>query len=319
MSNRLFSAIVSVATVCCSATVRCSATVDSGTVVDSAPENVEGATEVRSQEPRASWRIGYTEGRNDVPGGQFVNWITQRACMVRGDGSDRRVLAEELIASPWSWTQFAGWSPDGSQAIIGSLYETPENAAWEREHKTFRMTEGWLADTCLLDLSSGKIVNLSAVERVSIYNTGLFFLPNGNGFGFTPLINGVSKPFQMNADGTDKRDVSTAESGFTYGYSASPDGRRISYHENYQVYVANIDGTGKQRIDTGNSFNFAPTWSPDGQWLLFVSGEHYSCHPSIVRSDGTGFRRLADRGGYRGVVERLREPDFHSESSDVPV
>jgi Tol biopolymer transport system component len=38
-----------------------------------------------------------------------------------------------------------------------------------------------------------------------------------------------------------------------------------------------------------------------------------------VKSDGTGLRKLADRGGYRGVIERLKTPDFHSESSDVPV
>ena len=70
---------------------------------------------------------------------------------------------------------------------------------------------------------------------------------------------------------------------------------------------------------TGNPFNFVPQWSPDGEWLMFVSGEHYDCHPYLVRKDGTGIRKVADRGGYRGVVERLKHPDFHSESSDVPV
>ncbi|MFM8271770.1 MAG: hypothetical protein ACKODX_05485, partial [Gemmata sp.] len=38
--------------------------------------------------------IGYTEGRNGLPGGQFVNWVTNRACVVRADGTGRRVLAE---------------------------------------------------------------------------------------------------------------------------------------------------------------------------------------------------------------------------------
>ena len=38
-----------------------------------------------------------------------------------------------------------------------------------------------------------------------------------------------------------------------------------------------------------------------------------------MKKDGTGLKKLADRGGYRGVVERLKHPDFHSESSDVPV
>lgn len=273
---------------------------------------------LHSAEPPMNW-IGYTEGRNDLPNGQFFNWQTNRACIVRSDGSERTELAVELIERANSWTQFAGWSPDGMQAIIGSFWESPENAAWEREHKTFRMTEGWLADMCLVDLSSKKSINLTKVERVSIYNTGLFFLPNARGFGFTPLINGISKPFVMDLDGTNKRDVSGNGTGFSYGYSVSPNGQKIAYHEDYQVYVANVDGTDKRKIDTGNPFNFAPAWSPDSEWLMFVSGQHYDCHPNVVRADGTHLVKLADRGGYRGVVEKLKYPDFHSESSDIPV
>lgn len=267
--------------------------------------------------------IGYTEGRNDLPGGQFLNWRTNRACVVRADGTGRKVVAEELLRQENrqdnSWTQFGGWSPDGRQAVVLSLWESPENAAWEREQKTFRMTEGWLVDTCLLDMTTGAITNLTAIDRVSIYNTGLFFLPKGRGYGFTPLIGGVSKPFVMDSDGRNKRDVSGAGGGFAYGYSASPDGKRISYHENYQIFVSNADGSDKRRIETGNPFNFVPQWSSDGAWLMFVSGEHYNCHPHLVRSDGTSLKKLADRGGYRGVVERLKHPDFHSESSDLPV
>jgi len=278
-----------------------------------------GLAEAAENTDRPTCLIGYTEGRNDLPAGQSANWVTNRACLVQADGSGRRVLAEELARKENSWTQFGGWSPDGKQAVILSLWESPENAAWEREHRTFRMTEGWLVDTCLLDLATGKITNLTAVDRVSIYNTGLFFLPDGSGYGFTPLIHGVSKPYVMDLDGRNKRDVSGKGGGFAYGYSASPDGKRITYHENYQIYVSNLDGSDKRRIETGNPFNFVPQWSPDGQWLLFVSGEHYNCHPHVVKKDGTGRRKLADRGGYRGVVERLKHPDFHSESSDVPV
>lgn len=53
--------------------------------------------------------------------------------------------------------------------------------------------------------------------------------------------------------------------------------------------------------------------------MLFVSGEHYDCHPHIVRRDGTDLRKLADRAGYRGVVEFLDVYDFHGGSSDLPV
>jgi Tol biopolymer transport system component len=275
------------------------------------------ATASRADEPMPL--IGYTEGRNDLPDGQFANWVTHRACVVRADGTGRRVLAEELVDTETSWTQFAGWSPDGRQAIITSIWESPENAAWERANRTFRMTEGWLVDTCLLDLATGTVTNLTAVDRISIYNAGLFFLPEGRGYGFTASINGISKPYMMDRDGRHKRDVSGAGEGFAYGYTASPDGTLISYHEDYQVHVSRADGSDKRRIETGCPFNFAPGWSPDGEWLLFVAGEHYDCHPHVVRKDGSGLRKLADRGGYRGVVERLKHPDFHSESSDVPV
>jgi Tol biopolymer transport system component len=276
--------------------------------------------QARADEPAApTGRIGFTSGRNDLPGGQYVNWVTNRACATEANGGDQRELAASLTTRPHSWTQFAGWSPDGRFAIVGSHWESPENAEWERVHKTFRMTEGWLSDVCLLEWDTGRLTNLTEVERVSNYNTGLFFLPDGKGCGFTPLIGGISKPFVMDVDGRNKKDVSGSGGGFSYGYSASPDGRRISYHENYQVRVSNLDGTDKHRIDTGHPFHFAPSWSPDGEWLLFLSGEHYDCHPHVVRGDGSGLRKLADRGGYRGVVEKLKHPDFHSESSDVPV
>src|SRR5262249_11104994 len=87
----------------------------------------------------------------------------------------------------------------------------------------------------------------------------------------------------------------------------------------YQVYLANADGSNARHVRTGNAFNFVPEWSPDGSEVLFLSGEHYNCHPYVVKADGSGLHKLADRGGYRGVIEFLDVPDFHGGSSDVPV
>ena len=277
-------------------------------------------TQLTAAEPVAVPLIGYTELRTNLPGGRHANVRTMRAAVVRADGTGRRFLAEELAKEPDNSTQFAGWSPDGKTAIIGAGWQSPENAKWEEENKRFRMDEGqWKLDSHLLDLASGKLTNVTAVDRVSHYNGGLFFLPGGRGLGFTPLIKGVSKPFVMDLDGKNKRDVSGKDAGFTYGYSASPDGKFICYHENYQLYVASSDGSNKRHIKTGHPFDFAPKWSPDGRWLLFVSGEHYNCHPTIVRADGTGLKKLADRGGHRGVIEFLDVADFHGGSSDTPV
>jgi Tol biopolymer transport system component len=263
--------------------------------------------------------IGYTEHRTDLPGGRAANVFTMRACVVAADGSGSRELAPQLVTDANTWTQFAGWSPDGRQAIVNRGWESSENAAWEEEHRTFHMVPGaWLLDCYLVEPDNGRATNLTAIERVSHYNTGLFHWPGNPGrLGFSPLINGQSRPYSMNVDGTGKRDLSQ-QAGFAYGFSASPDGARIAYHQDYQVYLAEADGTSPLRIETGAPFNFCPTWSPDGRWVVFLSGEHYSCHPHLVKRDGAGLRKLADRGGYRGVILFLDVPDYHEGSSDVP-
>ncbi len=274
----------------------------------------------RAAEPeRVGGLIGYTEFRTDLPGGRWANIATMRAHVVGVDGSGRRPVATELLDQAHVWTQFAGWSEDGQTAIVYRGWNDPENGRWEETHRTFRMEpDRWLFDSYLVDLATGRLTNVTGVDRVSHYNSGLFYLPGGQKLAFTALIAGVSKPYVMDLDGHHKQDVSGGGSGFAYGYSASPDGKMISYHENYQIYLANVDGSGKRQIETGNPFNFGPRWSPDGQWLLFSSGRHGNSYPYIVRRDGSGLRKLADTGGYQGWVLFLDVDDYHEGSSDVP-
>jgi hypothetical protein len=71
--------------------------------------------------------IGYTEFRTDLPCGRYVNVWTMRAVVIKADGTDRRVLAEELTREKGYWAQFYGWSPDGKTAILLRGWESEEN------------------------------------------------------------------------------------------------------------------------------------------------------------------------------------------------
>jgi Tol biopolymer transport system component len=275
----------------------------------------------RAEPPRPDSLLGYTELSTDLKGGRHANVATMRAVVSRADGTGRRLIADELTREPDSWTQFGGWSPDGRLAIIGRGWESPENGRWEEEHQQFRFDPAdWLFDMLIVDLASGAVTNLTAVERVSFYNSGVFFWPNDSkSLGFQAIIDGNSHPFRMDRDGRNKRDLTKGSHEFAYGFSASRDGRRIAFHKSYQVFLADADGSNLGKIETGHPFNFAPQWSPDGRYVLFLSGEHYNCHPYVVRADGSGLRKLADRSGYNGMMAFLDVADFHGGSSDIPV
>jgi hypothetical protein len=85
--------------------------------------------------------IGYTEFRTDLPGGRHANVKTSRAAIVKADGMDRRVLAEELTGEPGYYTQFVGWSPNGKAARL--------SCDWIRCTTTRRLrptASGWSTD-----------------------------------------------------------------------------------------------------------------------------------------------------------------------------
>jgi TolB protein len=226
--------------------------------------------------------IGYTEFRTDRPGGRYVSEATMRAVVVKADGTGRRVLAEELTREKGSWTQFVGWSLDGKAARLSRNWKSEEVGKWEEEHKTFRPTgEGFRHDVYLVDLASGKATKQTPVE--------------------------------------DKKKNELIKN-LVHGLSVSPDGKRSAFEDpGYRLYLADGDGSNAKQVKTGLRFHLMPSWSPDGSWVLFVAGEHYDCHPHVLKADGTGLKKLASRNGYRGVIDYLDVYDFHDGSSDLPV
>src|SRR5437763_8827662 len=176
--------------------------------------------------------IGYTEFRTDLPGGRYVNVATMRAAVVKADGTGRRVLAEELTREKNASTQFRGWSPDGKTAVFSRPWMSDENGTWEEEHKDFRYPkDGYSCDGYLFDLAGGMATNVTAVERVSHANEYLQFWPPGDEtkLSFSGYIDGVWRPYEMDRDGKNKRELVRKTGNLVHGMSVSPDGKRGTY------------------------------------------------------------------------------------------
>jgi len=69
----------------------------------------------------------------------------------------------------------------------------------------------------------------------------------------------------------------------------SPDGKRLAFSTFTRMYVMDLPNGKPRRLLSGDGAEYKPAWSPDGQWLAFVSWDA-SGHGYIwkTRADGSG-------------------------------
>jgi Tol biopolymer transport system component len=87
---------------------------------------------------------------------------------------------------------------------------------------------------------------------------------------------GTSDIWTMNADGTNKRRLTSTSHIAEYNPSWCPDGSKIAFDAGKGVWVMNRDGSGRHRL-TSTTFSYgAPSWSPDGTKLVYSSYPQFS-------------------------------------------
>jgi len=113
--------------------------------------------------------------------------------------------------------------------------------------------------------------------------------------GTRMLVTGEEDPdnpntriYTVTLDGAEKADFHEL-SGFAYCFTLSPDGKKVAYHqasEGYKIYTLDL-ASGAKTLLAGESdyLNFGPSWSPDGQWILYQRYAHAANDPMHTRSD----------------------------------
>ncbi len=109
--------------------------------------------------------------------------------------------------------------------------------------------------------------------------------------------NSVKKVFQRLRAGVAPSTLADVSTWAGSGFAISPDGARIAWNNgpNDEIYVSNVDGSGRKTIDTVAVDSMR--WSPDSAWL--VAQRRLSPHTTAVRlikADGSVKRDLAPAG-----------------------
>jgi len=194
------------------------------------------------------------------------------------DGSD----VQRLTDSP-GYDAEATISPDGTKIV-------------------FTSTRDGDLDIYSMDADGGNVQRLTDAPG---YDGGPFYSPDGTKIVYRAyhptdsteladfrglLAEGLVRPgvlavYVMNADGSDKRQV-TQLAGANFAPFFHPSGQKIVFSSNmddstgrnFDIYMINIDGTGLERITESPDFDGFPMFSPDGTKLVFASNRG-SSHP----------------------------------------
>ncbi|HYT55008.1 MAG TPA: hypothetical protein VEQ38_09870 [Verrucomicrobiae bacterium] len=127
----------------------------------------------------------------------------------------------------------------------------------------------------------------------------------------------------MNVDGSDVKLLNSGKGRTTCGFFF-PDGKRIIYasthlagdacppapdrsqgyvwpiYPSYEIFSANVDGSGLKRLTKNPGYDAEGTISPDGKKIVFTSMRAGDLDIYTMNSDGNGIKRLTSEKGYDG-------------------
>ena len=186
------------------------------------------------------------------------------------------------------------WSPDGERIAFAST----RDSQWPRENRP--------------DIYTMR-VDGSDVRRLTTYDGRDMtpaWSPDGQHIAFAtgrdspdPFFVDNIEIYIMDADGANKRRVTqTPHNHDDFEPAWSPDGSQLAFSAQdditgRDIYVINVDGSGRRRLTTHFASDTAPAWSPDGTQIAFQStrdgpGDDGPAGIFVMDADGTNIRRL---------------------------
>ena len=92
---------------------------------------------------------------------------------------------------------------------------------------------------------------------------------------------------------SDRKVSFTTEEGTWLSLDVSPDGKTIVFELLGDLYILPIEGGTAKLISGGMAFESQPRFSPDGQWITFVSDREGNENIWIIHPDGTGIKQVS--------------------------
>lgn len=233
---------------------------------------------------------------DDVPGGyyaRYLGWISNsQGILFSQDGSTALIEEGKQTLLPYnpadySHTRGADISPDGRYLV----YSLSDSESGDAQDGT------WLLD---LENQTAKMIFDKSVNNLT-------WSPNGQWIAFTDEALMIMRP-----DGTDLQTIhpgrirdsfpAWSPQGDALAFFASgPTSPGSGYDFDSNTYVAEIDAQGAVTVRPaipGSEYGYIdPSWSPNGEFLLLVSGVQGDADIWLVNRNGNIIHQITTDGG----------------------
>ena len=146
------------------------------------------------------------------------------------------------------------------------------------------------------DAAGEHLAVLSATLRGSTAQSGVRRRSNGR-LVYYAYIAGKGEVFTIDPNGRKQRRL-THNDTYDNGPSWSPNGRRIVYGNDNELFIMRRDGSHKRQLTHANSpetvVAIFPSWSPNGRRIAYGSYDGNDFELATIKPDGTGRKLLTN-------------------------